>query len=356
MGLGLEPPRIRRCANRCDFCFVDGLPDRTPGHALHPRRRLPALVPVRQLRHAHQSQAAGRATGSSSTGCRRCTSRCTPLTRRCAAGCSAIRRAPDILEQLRRFAAHGIAVPYADGVVARGQRRCGAGTVADRPLRLRRAVLTVSVVPVGLTEFSKHHLVREPTEAECAAAVRLVERHAAAARAERGIAWCLGADELYLRAGLDCRARGLRRLRPGGERRRVGALPAGAYPGGGRGARPARRNADRCPHRDLDGRVDAAGARPACGGDGRHLRADRASRTPCSAPPSRPPGCCRAPRSSRPCATAATSTLRCCRPSPSTTTLLFMDDVEAHALQAQLPVKIRFSHHFTDALAAPVPA
>ena len=27
MGVGLEPPRIRRCANRCDFCFVDGLPE-----------------------------------------------------------------------------------------------------------------------------------------------------------------------------------------------------------------------------------------------------------------------------------------------------------------------------------------
>ena len=26
-GVGLEPARIRRCANRCDFCFVDGLPD-----------------------------------------------------------------------------------------------------------------------------------------------------------------------------------------------------------------------------------------------------------------------------------------------------------------------------------------
>lgn len=24
MGVVLEPPRIRRCANRCDFCFVDG--------------------------------------------------------------------------------------------------------------------------------------------------------------------------------------------------------------------------------------------------------------------------------------------------------------------------------------------
>ena len=32
------------------------------------------------------------------------------------------------------------------------------------------------------------------------------------------------------------------------------------------------------------------------------------------------------------------------------------DDVDAHALQAQLPVTIRFSHHFTDALVAPVPA
>ncbi len=32
MGVTLEPPRIRRCANHCDFCFVDGNPDglRTP--------------------------------------------------------------------------------------------------------------------------------------------------------------------------------------------------------------------------------------------------------------------------------------------------------------------------------------
>ena len=27
MGVTLEPPRIRRCGNRCDFCFVDGLPE-----------------------------------------------------------------------------------------------------------------------------------------------------------------------------------------------------------------------------------------------------------------------------------------------------------------------------------------
>src|SRR5439155_6510591 len=27
LGVSLEPVRLRRCANRCDFCFVDGLPD-----------------------------------------------------------------------------------------------------------------------------------------------------------------------------------------------------------------------------------------------------------------------------------------------------------------------------------------
>jgi len=26
MGVTLEPPRIRRCSNHCDFCFVDGNP------------------------------------------------------------------------------------------------------------------------------------------------------------------------------------------------------------------------------------------------------------------------------------------------------------------------------------------
>ncbi len=60
MGLGLEPPRIRRCANRCDFCFVDGHPAGPARRALHPRRRLPALLPLRQLRHADEPEAVGR--------------------------------------------------------------------------------------------------------------------------------------------------------------------------------------------------------------------------------------------------------------------------------------------------------
>src|SRR3954469_16520726 len=26
IGVELEPPTIRRCANRCEFCFIEGLP------------------------------------------------------------------------------------------------------------------------------------------------------------------------------------------------------------------------------------------------------------------------------------------------------------------------------------------
>jgi NifB/MoaA-like Fe-S oxidoreductase len=64
-------------------------------------------------------------------------------------------------------------------------------------------VLSVSVVPVGLTEYSKHHLVREPREAECRAAIAQVEAAASRAWRERGEPWCQGADELYLRAGVE---------------------------------------------------------------------------------------------------------------------------------------------------------
>jgi NifB/MoaA-like Fe-S oxidoreductase len=54
------------------------------------------------------------------------------------------------------------------------------GAVLDRSLTdlyaLGSPVLSASVVPVGLTEFSKHHRVREPSLEECRAAVGQVER------------------------------------------------------------------------------------------------------------------------------------------------------------------------------------
>jgi NifB/MoaA-like Fe-S oxidoreductase len=58
-------------------------------------------------------------------------------------------------------------------------------------------------VPVGLTEYSKHHLVREPTAEECRAAIALIEERSTVAREMRGINWVFGADELYVRAGVE---------------------------------------------------------------------------------------------------------------------------------------------------------
>src|SRR5260370_5570157 len=42
MGVTLEPPRIRRCANHCDFCFVDANPEglRAPLYIRHDHYRL----------------------------------------------------------------------------------------------------------------------------------------------------------------------------------------------------------------------------------------------------------------------------------------------------------------------------
>ena len=65
------------------------------------------------------------------------------------------------------------------------------------------SILSVSVVPVGLTEFSKHQLCREPTAEECAAAIGLIEPFGEQARRQRGKAWVSGSDELYLRAGIE---------------------------------------------------------------------------------------------------------------------------------------------------------
>src|SRR5205823_3532672 len=74
------------------------------------------------------------------------------------------------------------------------------GTLGDL-YGLGAAVLSVSVVPVALTEFSKRELVREPTVPECRAALATVDRMATRALAERGGPWCYGADDLYLQAG-----------------------------------------------------------------------------------------------------------------------------------------------------------
>jgi putative radical SAM enzyme (TIGR03279 family) len=200
MGVTLEPPRIRRCANHCDFCFVDGNPAglRTPLYIRDDDYRL-------SFRYGNFATL----TNLKSWDVDRILEyRLSPLYVSVHATDPTIRRwllrnpdAPDIVPQLGWFGARGIAF-HTQVVLVPG---VNDGVHLERTLDglygLGPAVLSVSVVPVALTEFSKRHLVREPTPEECRAALAAVDRAATRALAQRGGPWCYGADDLYLQAG-----------------------------------------------------------------------------------------------------------------------------------------------------------
>ena len=104
--------------------------------ALHPGRRLPALVPLRQLRHADQSQAQGHgadhrvpAVAALRVGARH-RSHGAPLPAAQSHGA----RDPAAASALRRPRHR---VPHPDRDVARGERRRGARADAARALRVR---------------------------------------------------------------------------------------------------------------------------------------------------------------------------------------------------------------------------
>ncbi len=201
LGVQLEPPRIRRCANRCDFCFVDGLPEglretlyvRDDDYRLSFRygnfATLTNLKPRDEERILEY--------------------RLSPLYVSVHATDPVIRRrilrnprAPEIIPQLRRFAAGGIR--FHTQIVL--QPGVNDGAVLEQSLtdlyELDATVLSAAVVPVGLTSFSHHDATRQPSEAECRAAAECVHRFAERALPVRGHRWVHGSDELYLNAGL----------------------------------------------------------------------------------------------------------------------------------------------------------
>jgi putative radical SAM enzyme (TIGR03279 family) len=201
MGVALEPTRIRRCANRCDFCFVDGLP---------PGLRDVLYIRDDDYRLSFRYGNFATLTNLKSHDIERIVEyRLSPLYVSVHATDPVVRRyllrnptAPEIIPQLRGFAEHGIQF-HTQIVLSPG---INDGAVLQQTLddlwEFGTSVLSCSVVPVGLTEFSKHHLCREPTTDECRAAVREAESRWPEALAVRGTHWVYGADELYLRAGL----------------------------------------------------------------------------------------------------------------------------------------------------------
>ncbi len=200
LGVTLEPPRIRRCANRCDFCFVDGNPTGS-------RKTLFIRDDDYRLSFRHGNFAT--LSNLKDKDIQRILEyRLSPLYVSVHATDAEVRRrllrnpkAPAILEQLTMFAQGGIQF-HAQVVLVPG---VNDGAVLERSLAdlyaMGEAVLTVSIVPVALTRHSKLDLVRSPSLAEAVAALGVLRPWARRARAGRGEAWVYGSDELYQLAG-----------------------------------------------------------------------------------------------------------------------------------------------------------
>ena len=200
LGVALEPPKIRRCNNRCDFCFVDGNPDGA---------RKALLIRDDDYRLSFRYGNFATLSNLKDKDVRRILGyRLSPLYVSVHATDPEIRRvllrnpkAPEILPQLEMFAAGGIQF-HTQIVVVPG---VNDGAVMERSLSDLYAfgaqVLSVSVVPVALTAHSKLDLVRAPTREEARRALRSVQKWAARARGERREGWVYGSDELYMLAG-----------------------------------------------------------------------------------------------------------------------------------------------------------
>lgn len=197
LGVELEPPTIRRCANRCEFCFIEGLPKglRKPLYVRDDDYRLSfAYGNFATLSNVKERDIE-----------RILEYRLSPLYVSVHATPWEARkvllnnpRVPNIVDQMTRLAAGGIQF-HAQMVIVPGLNDAEILEASLTDLwKLGDAVLSVALVPVGVTQFS-HLYNGRPMDAENAGRIiDAVERWERRALAERGDRWVFGSDELYL--------------------------------------------------------------------------------------------------------------------------------------------------------------
>ncbi len=199
LGVELEPPTIRRCANRCEFCFIERLPKGL-------RKSLYVRDDDYRLSFAYGNFAT--LSNVKERDIQRILEyRLSPLYVSVHATPWEARkvllnnpRVPNIVDQLTRLAEGGIQF-HGQMVIVPG---LNDADVLEQSLtdlwNLGDAVLSVALVPVGVTQFS-HLYDGKPMDAENATRILdAVERWEARALAERGDRWVYGSDELYLLA------------------------------------------------------------------------------------------------------------------------------------------------------------
>ena len=199
LGIALEPPTVRRCANKCEFCFIEGLPAglRKPLYIRDDDYRLSfAYGNFATLSNVKDRDIE-----------RILEYRLSPLYVSVHATNHEARkillnnqRVPDINAQLGRLAAGGIQF-HCQMVVVPG---LNDAEVLEESLtdlwNMGDSVLSAAVVPVGITQFSHLYTGKTMDRETAGSILAQVERWGERAVRERGERWVFGSDELYMLA------------------------------------------------------------------------------------------------------------------------------------------------------------
>lgn len=200
--LGIVPgaDAVRECANKCVFCFIDGNP---PGV----RRTLNLRDDDFRLSFTYGNYVT--LTNLGPRGFQRLIDqRLSPLYVSVHATEPEVRerilgvpRGGDILDQLRALTEAGLEV-HTQVVLC---PRWNDGAHLDRTIEdlwsLGPGVLSISVVPVGLTKYNLDRPVRLLTAGEAAEAIARVEGARERSLAERSTGWAYVGDEMFFIAG-----------------------------------------------------------------------------------------------------------------------------------------------------------
>jgi len=199
LGIALQPPPVRRCANKCEFCFIEGLP---------PGLRKPLYIRDDDYRLSFAYGNFATLSNVKERDIERILEyRLSPLYVSVHATNHEARkvllnnpRVPDVKAQLGRLAAGGIQF-HCQMVVVPG---LNDGAVLEESLsdlwNMGDSVLSAAVVPVGITQFSHLYTGKRMDRETARQILAQVEAWGRRAVQERNETWVFGSDELYLLA------------------------------------------------------------------------------------------------------------------------------------------------------------
>ncbi len=200
LGVVPAPDAVRECANKCVFCFIDGNPE-------HVRQSLYLRDDDFRLSFTYGSYVT--LTNLGPRGFQRLIDqKLSPLYVSVHATEPEVRmrllgvpRGGDIVEKLTELTEAGIEVHTQVVLCPEWNDGAHLDRTLDDLWALGPNVLSISVVPVGLTRYNLERPVRLLRPEEAGAAIEQVEAGRERAFRERGIGWAYAGDEMFLAAG-----------------------------------------------------------------------------------------------------------------------------------------------------------